>query len=163
MPIMILILLGTIEVGAAFKDYLTVSYTTREAARVGALAGDDVDADCYIKASIIGSIGTSNLPKMDRIEIFQADPATGDPVPGNTNTWKYTGTDPDDCTFLHWSIDENWPSTDRKTTFAPGSDLDIIGVRVIYTHNWLTGFPPFSGSFDLDEATITRLEPGSFE
>ena len=62
-----------------------------------------------------------------------------------------------------WNIKENWPSADRKTTFGTSSQLDIIGVRVAVTHNWITGFPPFRGSFWVDESTITRMEPEAFE
>jgi hypothetical protein len=31
------------------------------------------------------------------------------------------------------------------------------------TRDWVTGFPPFRGSFTIDESTITRLEPQAFE
>ena len=36
-------------------------------------------------------------------------------------------------------------------------------VRVIMTRSWLTNFPPFTGSFTIDESTITRVEPEVFE
>lgn len=162
MPIMILIMIGTVELGVAFKDYLTVSYATREGSRVGALAGRDADADCHISNAVIDILGPGNLTRFQQLQIFQYDPITDGPKAGAINTWTYVGTDPYDCAN-DWTIDENWASTSRKTAFAPGSEVDIIGVRVVYTHDWLTGFPPFSGSFNVDETTITRLEPDSFE
>jgi hypothetical protein len=162
LPIMILILIGTLEIGVAFKDYLTVSHSTREGSRTGALAGRDPDADCKTVTTVMETLGTGNLDKFKGIQIFQYDPIIDGPKTGTINTWTYIGTDPYDC-VNDWTIDENWPSTTRKTTFAAGSEVDIIGVRVVYTHDWLTGFPPFSGSFDVDETTITRLEPDSFE
>lgn len=161
LPVLILILIGILEVGGAFHDYLTVSYTTREASRVGSVSGNDIDADCNIANNIVDNIGTASLNRLVRFEIYQVNQTTGDPVPGTVNTWAFTGFDPYDC--ADWTVSESWPATARKTSFTPGSNLDILGVRVIYTHNWFTGFPPFTGSFDVDESTITRLEPESFE
>jgi len=161
MPIMIMIMIGTMELGLAFKDYLTVSFAGREAARVGALAGNDSDADCHIITAAMDGLGgrTQNLVG---IQIFQADPDTGARLIGKTNTWVLAGTDPYDCAN-DWTITEKWPATTRETAFGPTSELDIIGVRIGYTHNWITGFPPFNGSFMVDEQTITRMEPESFE
>ena len=163
LPILLTVLLGTIEIGIAFKDHLNVSYTTREAARVGALAGDRADADCEIVKSVVDSLSsTGNLDDLQQLQIFQADPKSGARIPTRTNTWKLTGSDPYDC-VNDWAVDELWPSTSRKTTFGPSSQLDIIGVRISMTHQWLSGFPPFRGSFTIDEQTISRIEPEAFE
>lgn len=163
MPIMILIMLGTLEVGLAFKDYLTVSYATREGSRIGALAGNDPDADCNIVQGVLAALGSAtSMDDFQRLQIFAADPTTGNRIVAKTNTWTYVGTDPYDCAN-DWTIVENWPSTSRAVVFGPTSELDIIGVRVEYTHDWITGFPPFSGSFTIDETTIIRIEPEAFE
>ncbi len=164
LPIMIGILIGTLETGIAFKDYLTVSYATREGSRVGALAGDDANSDCNIVHAIFDSLGQADLDDFKTIQIYAADPTTGDPVPSKVNTWTLKGVDPDpyDCAN-DWTIDENWPATSRNVIFGAGSQLDIIGVRVVMNHDWITGFPPFSGSFDVDESVITRIEPEAFE
>lgn len=162
MPIMILILMGTMEIGLAFKDYLTVSYATREGSRVAALAGDSLEADCNAVHAVIDALGPSNLDNFQQLQIFRADPGTGNPVVSDTNTWTLVGSDPYDCAN-DWTIVETWPSTSRNVQFGPTKDLDIIGVRVVFTHNWITGFPPFRGSFDVDESTIIRIEPEAFE
>ena len=163
MPIMIAILIGTIETGVAFKDYLTVSYASRDGARIGALAGNDADADCNIVHGVIDALGSgASLENLFGLQIYRADPATGNRINADTNTWILAGTDPYDCAF-DWTITEKWPSTSRKTSFSASSQLDIIGVRLYFRHDWLTGFPPFSGFFWIDEHTITRMEPDSFE
>jgi len=163
MPIMILIMIGTLEVGLAFKDYLTVSYATREGSRVGALAGNDTDADCEIVQTVVDTLGgADDLEDFVGLQIFEADPTTGNRIVANTNTWLLVGSDPYDCAN-DWTIAENWPATSRNTAFGASSQLDIIGVRIGYTHDWITGFPPFSGSFMVDEQTIIRMEPESFE
>ena len=38
-PLLVLMIIGIIEIGVAFRDYLTVSAASREGARVAALAG----------------------------------------------------------------------------------------------------------------------------
>jgi len=164
-PILILIIMGILEIGLAFKDYLTVSYISREAARVGALAGDDADADCSILKAI-GTVATaSDLAKISSIQIYKAS-VNG--TQGVTNFAIFEGGDPSLCNVPaqpsdSWEINPvGWPATSRQA--AVGDDaLDIIGVRVIMTHNWVTNFVPFRGSITIDESTITRLEPKVFE
>ncbi len=166
-PILILIIMGTLEIGLAFKDYLTVSYISREGARLGALAGDDPAADCAILRGIGGLATSGDLARIDEIQIFKADEGSGNQ--GLTNTATYVpGNDPTVCNVPStpadgWDINPvNWSPTSRQTTV--GSDaLDIIGVRVIMTRSWVTGFPPFRGTFQVDETTLTRLEPKAFE
>lgn len=167
-PILILIIMGTLEIGLAFKDYLTVSYLSREGARLGALAGDDPDADCTILIGIGGLATQGDLARIDEIQIFKADPGTG--AQGLTNTATYTpGKDPEICNVPSTSLDGwtinpiNWSPTSREVTVGSADELDIIGVRVIMTRNWVTGFPPFRGSSQIDEITLTRLEPQAFQ
>jgi Flp pilus assembly protein TadG len=166
-PILILIVMGTLEIGLAFKDYLTVSYVSREGARLGGLAGDDPDADCSILVGIGNIVTSADLARIDEIQIYKADDGTG--AQGLTNTATYNvGKDPTVCNVPStaadgWTINPiNWSPTSRQTTV--GSDaLDIIGVRVILTRSWVTNFPPFRGTFEVNETTLTRLEPKAFE
>jgi len=167
LPLLLLVVISIMELGLAFKDYLTVSYVSREGARIGALAGDDTTADCAILTGLGDLISPDDLARIDRIEIYEADQNTG--AQGATNVAVYNeGEDPTVCnvpaTALDgWTISPiGWPPTSRNT--AVGSDpLDIVGVRVILNREWITGFGPFSGSQTVDESTITRLEPEVFE
>jgi Flp pilus assembly protein TadG len=166
-PILILIVMGTLEIGLAFKDYLTVSYISREGARLGALAGDDPQADCAILRGIGGLATSKDLERITEIQIFKADEGTG--AQGLTNVATYIpGEDPEICNVPStptdgWTVNPiNWSPTSRQTTVGT-DNLDIIGVRVILTREWVTDFPPFRGSFQVDETTLTRLEPKAFE
>jgi Flp pilus assembly protein TadG len=166
-PILILIVMGTLEIGLAFKDYLTVSYISREGARLGALAGDDPDADCTILKGIGGLATSRDLALIDEIQIFKADEGTG--AQGVTNVATYVvGADPTICNVPStpadgWTIAPiGWAPTSRQTTVGTDS-LDILGVRVLLTRSWVTDFPPFRGDFQIDETTLTRLEPQAFE
>ena len=168
LPILLLVLIGILELGLAFKDYLTVSYLSKEGARIGALAGDDAEADCAILRGLGGLATQGDLNRIDSIQIFKADEGTGDQ--GITNVaQRVDGRDPTVCSVpADPSIDgwvftaQPWDPTSRQA--AVGSQpLDIIGVRIQLNREWVTGFPPFSGSSTVDEVTITRLEPNVFE
>lgn len=161
-PIMFFIVISLMELGLVFIDLLTNSFAVREGARVGALAGNDVDADCDIVLSIVAGYGSSDLNDLNEIRIFRADPISGDPIPGEINTWKLTGSDPTKCT-TDWQIVETWPSITRKVVVGPTSTLDILGVTIDTDHGWITGLPPWRGTMNIEETAIQRLEPEAFE
>lgn len=168
MPLLILVIVAILELGLAFKDYLTVSYLSREGARIGALAGNDMDADCAILRGLGALVTAGDLARIDRIEIYKADNSSG--AQGATNIAVYqTGQDPTLCNVPAlpsdgWSVNSSaYPPLSRQTAVSPTDDLDIIGVRIILTRSWVTNFPPFSGTMQVDEATITRMEPEVFE
>ena len=165
-PLLILMIVGLIEIGVAFRDYLTVSAASREGARVAALAGTDSQADCAVVIGIANLVTQGDLDRIDRIEIYKAAEGTG--AQGITNVAVVdSANDPKVCTQPHgpsdgWTIGPiAYPPATRQTTVGP-QNLDIIGVRVILDRDWLTGFPPFNGSFTINETTITRVEPEVF-
>jgi len=168
LPVLLLIIVAILELGLAFKDYLTVSYLSREGARIGAFAGNDPDADCAILRGL-GEIATpGDLARINTVQIYKADNNTG--AQGATNTATYqVGQDPTVCNVPAqpgdgWTVNSApYPPLGRNITAGPTSQLDIIGVRIILDRSWVTNFPPFSGSFQVNETTITRLEPGAFE
>ena len=160
MPLLVLVLIGMMEIGAAFKDVLAVSAAAREGSRYAAFLGDEADADCQIAQQVADTLVT-DLDRLVSIEIYEANQTTGEPVIGKTNTWTLIG-DPDDCT-LGWTSTNNWPANTRNVVFDPsGAPLDIVGVRIQVDRSWITGFPPFSGSYTIDESSIIRLEPEAF-
>ena len=167
MPIILLVVIGILEVGVAFRDLLTVSNAAKEGVRVVAAMGDDPLSDCIVLTKTSAALATSvSLANLLTIEIFRAD-GDGDPIAGDTNVYTLpSGADSTDCT--KWSPNPMdvaslaWSPLDRKVKIGPSVDLDIAGVRVTYTHNWITGFPPFINSFVVDQATVSRLEPEEY-
>jgi len=162
LPIILLLTLSLLELGLAFRHFLTLSFTTREAARIGALAGNDITADCHIIDGIVEAFGPGDLGGIS-IHIFQADEGTGDPT-GNGNRWKFDSGDPAVCE--DWTVTPdttNWPSTDRKVTVGPTTRLDILGVTISTRHEWVTGFPPWRGDMEISRTALQRLEPEAFE
>src|SRR5690606_27133869 len=118
LPILLAIIVAITEVGIYFKDYLTVTYASREGVRVAAFAGDSVDADCQILAAVGEFLGTANLDKLDRVEIYVAS-QDGSQSSGWTNTAHLKpGGDPTACsepaeTSDGWSRTTNLPATSR--------------------------------------------------
>lgn len=157
LPLLVLIIMGILEFGVAFKDFLTVSHASKEGSRVAAFAGDDPNTDCLVAQEVVGILGAD--PRIQRIEIYKTD-ANGNQLAGYTNTWKLVG-DPADCEY-GWTTVEQWPPVGRNVTVGGGTPLDIVGVRVILQRSWITGFPPFRGSYTVDEHTINRVEPEAF-
>lgn len=72
-PVLVLTLVAIFELGMAFRDYLTISYTAREGTRLTAFLGTHVDADCHAVTSMAQGISSTDLERIDRIEIFKAD------------------------------------------------------------------------------------------
>lgn len=162
MPIVILVLLGILETGVAFRDFLAVSNAAKEGIRVVAAMGDDPTADCVALAQTTAALSTSvSLEQLVEIEIYRAN-ANGDQISGDTNSYSLQpGGDPADCG--DWTVNQfGWDPLDRNVVTGGSPPLDIAGVRVVYTHGWMTGFPPFTGSFTIDEATVSRLEPEEY-
>jgi Flp pilus assembly protein TadG len=162
-PLMILLTVTVLELGLAFKDLLTISFTARDAARVGSLAGNDPEADCHIIQSIVDGFGAADIAGVD-IHIFKANERTGAPEGGKVNTWTLAPTgDPTDCGPGNWIVFENWPSIDRKVTVGATTKLDVLGVTIDTTHDWITGLPPWRGTIDVSRTALQRLEPEAFE
>ncbi len=158
MPVLLMIMIGIMELGVAFKDMLGASQAVREGVRIAAFAGDSLDADCAVIEGIAPFLSAS-INSLDRVEIYQAT-SSGNQIPGKTNIYTFTTGDIAECD--DWTATVQWNSTARQVRIGSAA-LDIIGVRVIAEHDWISQFPPFSGSFEINETAIGRMEPESFE
>jgi hypothetical protein len=165
-PIVLLVVIGILEVGVAFRDLLAVSNAAKEGVRVMAAMGDDPLSDCTVLIKTSSALASSvSLDNLLTIEIFRANPNGSQSHDNNVYSLP-VGADHTDCT--EWSPNPmdigalDWSPLLRKVKIGNGAELDIAGVRVTYTHNWITGFPPFFGSFVVDESTVSRLEPEEY-
>jgi len=158
LPLLVLIILSIMELGLAFKDFLTTDFAAKEGARVGALAGNDPDADCAIVQSIIAGYTGTDIANLDSIRISEVD-SNGNL--GSTNTWTFVGPDPTDCD--DWTVVGSWLSENRDVALGEDAEVDIIGVTIDTRHDWVTGFPPWRGQINIERTAIQRLEPESFE
>jgi hypothetical protein len=168
MPLLILLIIGVFEFGAAFKDFLTTSNAVRDGTRILSARGTDPEADCVALLAAVDALSlATRFDHLVSVEIFKADDS-GDPIPGSINTYTYGFGDPTDCSDEApncggWNCVIQYPPADRQVLVGDTQPpLDLVGMRIVYTHDWMTGFPPFSGSITIDEQTISRLEPAGF-
>jgi len=169
-PLLILLAFGAAEFGFVFLDFLNVSSAAREGARVGSAVGDAVDADTLILGAIAEATADLDNSIIEAIWIFEAK-ANGDPVdncvvdsspdfytcagvPVTTNIYDGAGN----------LLTGSWNATGRRVTVglncpaSPAECPDRLGVRVVFTHQYITGFLAFpTGPFAED--AVFQLEP----
>lgn len=169
LPVLLLIVLGTLEFGFAFDHHLTLEYASREGARTGAaLSNADNDAavcatvDPQIIAAVqrvLTSPGSDiELDEVAEIRIFRAG-ADGQET-GPVNRWTYApGAGPQvdgaDLDFVEASV--GWPACSRISN----PDPDSVGVSVAYTYYYRTPLPALMGvsSLTMLDRTIMPLAP----
>ena len=180
--LLLALVFGIVEFGLAFRDRLTVSNATQSAARVGSALGFDDGSDLQVLLSLEQSLATlpnSGADVVRYVDIYLAD-GNGDPAvscgasgssacnryfwsPGfGTCDWNPCP-DPADG-YSGWT----WTPASRDVAL-PG--LDVMGVRVTYAHDWVTGFLPLPnvkcdgspGAGCWGDTAVMRLEPQVFE
>ena len=178
LPLLVLLVFGIVEFGLAFNKRLTVGNASQSAARVGSAIANNEYADISLLESL--EQGLISLPNAGQdvvklVHVYKANSA-GNPVGGcpsttcNEYTYSYNPSgcnwtpcpDPDppvnfDVTGL------NWNPEDRSATVG---SLDVLGVRVYFSHTWITGGFPLGnitctgGVTDCwQDTAIMRLEP----
>ncbi|MDH3260068.1 MAG: pilus assembly protein [Acidimicrobiia bacterium] len=161
--LLVLIALGSAEWGFGLKDWLSITAGTREGARVGASAGNTVGADCVILEATAGAVRNINGAVLE-VWVFKSDTSGGI---GLKQAYRPAlPTEPSlVCSSGSWFVIENsWPASARINS---GAVRDWLGVRVVFDHDWLTGFMWFSGSVCnrglsgtcWHSDTVMRIEP----
>lgn len=159
--VIMMLAVGSVEYGMAFRDFLGVAAASREAVRVGASAGADPTADCRILESAASALFSTSGDEVLSVEIAKRDPSTG--VDGSPNAYRPFDPDLDDPSSLvcgAWFQTNNaWPPTSRDDQ---GADRDWVVVTVTYRHAWVTGFLWWNGTVDWTNETSMRIEPETF-
>ncbi len=155
-PLLILLLLGTAEMGLAIRDWLTVTSASRSGARVGTAAANNPAADTAILGAVEAAMSTSDFDSVTSVWVYAVTPA-GDRDPARTNVYSRTGVG------CGWNPCPGgggvpWPPVSRNV--ALGS-LDTLGVRVNFTHSWITGVLGLADASWSDDA-VMRIEPQEF-
>ena len=71
-PVLLLFLFGIFEFGFAFRDYLAVANSTRDAAREGSVAGNIADADYRVLRAIERASAALPDGAIDEVIVFKA-------------------------------------------------------------------------------------------
>ena len=164
LPLLLLTAIGAFEYGMLVRDSLTVSTAAREAGRVGASSANYGDADCVILEAAAGAIQSLESGTIDEIHIYKSDVNGSKPSDNSSLMRRYSPFQVGDpslvaCTGSDWNAEHlgtNWDPADRVNT---SGSADWIGVQVKYEHGWFTNFMWFSGTVDLSDESVFRIEP----
>jgi len=162
-PMLFLTIFAIVEFGLAFKDWLTVSHAAREGARAGATYGNDVAADYLILTDAGRHLGAASIT-IENVRIYNAANGVGtnyDYTPGancsGPNCCDWTPCPNPDLPTPPYAPPLWNPST--RDVAAPNTDT--LGVRVTYTHEWVTGF--FKDTSQFTSEVEYHLEPQIFD
>lgn len=180
-PLLGLLVAGTIEFGTAWRDSLTVTSSTRASARVVSNLGDERLADFEGLLSLAAGLSTIDGITIEGVLVFEASAADGSPDPscfdangdpvasavGNCNY--YTGAQLETLSASAFtsagggatcaSTAPDWefcPLTERETTLGAG--LTKVGVWVRIHRSWFTSMFPGDG-VTITDRTVMNVEP----
>jgi len=169
LPVLMLLIFGSVEFGLAFKERLTVASAANSATRTGATMGTRAEADIRILEALeVGLYDQVDPSIIVKVDIFKADDVTGAKT-SDVNSYTYDGTDPlckwnpcPDPAIPGYSYGGSWVPSSRDTTLEPsGGGLDVLGVEVTYHHSPVTNILPYLER-DFVERALVRLEPDVF-
>ncbi len=157
-PLLFAVIFGIVEFGMAFKDSLSVGHGAREAARAGATFGTDLHANYLVLREIEGVMDPVRIADGLRVRIYKPGSSVGDTYTFSDGyalgcNWNPCP-DPDNTFYAA----PNW-STSSRDVSAPFTDR--IGVRVIFTHRWVTGL--FATTSDFTKDVDFQIEPQTFD
>lgn len=156
--------LGAFEYGMLFRDWLSVTVSAREGGRVAASAATYGQADCVILEAAAGALRSLNSGTLDEVHIYKSSETGSYPGPTSTTNRRYrpgvTG-EPGliACTGSLWfpiHLGSNWDPSDRDNA---GVDADWIGVRIVFEHEWMSGFLWWDGTASFSDDAVFRMEP----
>jgi hypothetical protein len=172
LPLFILLVIGLIEFAVAFNANLNVNFASREAALIAAESGNDGIADCRILQTIENSIDNpAHAERISQVRIYRAG-VNGNELAftrytrgGNITCEFWDGVETQEIT-VHYTLQENnYPPSARCNQLegCAGVPLDTIGVRIDYTHPWVTplaGLVTLNGNgYTFDASNAMRMEP----
>jgi hypothetical protein len=159
LPLILMLAVGMAEIGFAMISQLTGANAVREGARVAAAGRDNASVELAIIRSVEQAMCSLERGELLTLEIFKAD-AGGEPYNAATHLNEYTPSgdlvcDSSTATALACTNGCPWPPSLRSDSVT---SLDDIGVRVTYTHEWVSSFV-FRTPQTWTDTTVMRIEP----
>ncbi len=160
-PLVIMLVMGIAEFSLAFKDWLTINHASRQGARGGATAANDITADIQVLNAVEEALAGGDVQSIVNVRVSNPDGAqsttytyTGDPICAWTPCPDpYAGPNLYDPPYQP----PNYLPENRDVTAPqPGR----IKVSITLTHEWFTGL--FADTSTWTAETIMRLEPRLF-
>ena len=156
------VLLGVVEFGLAFFDYLTTSNMSRVGARTGSTLGHTTAADYQILRQV--EAATSSMPtgNIQAIVVYKATgigagPTTAcksGPVTNVCNFYSPSNFSTPLTTFNCTTIDQYWCPSIRKD--GASDPPDYLGVYIRVLHPNVTKL--FGNSYLYEDFTVIRIE-----
>jgi Flp pilus assembly protein TadG len=169
-PLFWTMVLGIIDFSFAFNAMLAVDHASRSAALVAAESGSATGSDCVILRDVEAQItAPASTARITKVQIYQTT-GTGAMVGSAT---EYSRTGSTTCTLsggttitVPYSRTANgYPEASRCNVLAGcigHSALDFVGVRIFYTHRYVTPLHTFLGggsTLGIDRSNAMRMEP----
>ena len=171
LPLLILIVLGTLEFGFVFDHHLTLEYATREGARAGAAlahggtgppgCANASEVDPRIIAAVQRVLTSPGSPvvlnRVSEIHIYRAG-TDGEELA--TNVWRYSAgmgptVDGVPLNFVQFSV--AWPACTRNNSAV---NTQSLGVSLSYNYGLQTPFVYIlGGGIDMTDRTVMQLNP----
>ncbi|MBD3913936.1 pilus assembly protein [Nocardioides hwasunensis] len=185
LPLLLMLLLGTVELGLYMKDYVSMSSSVRGGARAASAAADAGPGTCLASANpppctpanapafaqaAADTMQTAGMAMNSRdiqwVMIYKAD-ADGFPIGAG-------GKVPDNCTgdCVKYVWDAGLNGGKGRFRFASGSwssasvnacvnQSESVGVALRADHNWMTGLIKglMGGNKVMTERTVMKFEP----
>jgi Flp pilus assembly protein TadG len=180
-PLFLVLVLSVFEFAFMFNALLSVGHATRDAALIAAEAGNAGSADCVTLRAIEDDISApTNKNRITQVMIYRSDAngtvknsniyvRTGVMVQGDPNSTTCTMADSSKLTVPYKATSTGYLATTRCNIVAgcpigaPTQTLDTIGVRITYTHNWVTPLANFLGggaaTTTIVQSNTMRMEP----
>lgn len=174
LPVLLLIVLGTLEFGFVFDHHLTLQYGTREGARVGSAmvngggplgcpggeSTEEVDAKIVAAVQrVLTSPGSPvDIEEVSEIRIYQADEQGNEEGP--VNLWTNTpdaGPEVDGVNVDFSLTTTGWEACERSNVLPAQS----IGVSLSYTYTYQTPLTALMSwtTLTMSDRTIMQFNP----
>jgi hypothetical protein len=166
LPFLILLAIGLSEIGFLVLDFMAVSSSAREGARIGASAADydsgTEDADDLILRGVEQAACSMPYGSLREVWVYEANASGGVANASSTLNRYVPGSGGLNCsssgpTGLVCSNGCPWAPSSRSTQLG---SLQNLGVRVDFRHNGITGLFPMP-TVDWSERAIMRIQPNT--
>jgi Flp pilus assembly protein TadG len=173
-PIFLVFLTAIVEFSLVLNANLALDYATRDAALIGAEAGNSAGADCVILTKVEQDVSApADSGRITAVEIYWSD-QNGNLLHGQKNVWNRTGSTT--CTFPDGTttsvpytagslgyLEANRCNIEKGCGGLHTPSVDTIGVKVTYSYPWhtpLRNLLNFAGSgWMLSKSNAMRMEP----
>jgi Flp pilus assembly protein TadG len=169
-PVLLLLVMGLLEFGLAWRDSLTISTTARAGARIGSQLGNDRLSDYEILKGMQAAVADIPNASIQQLVVYKSATADGSVPAACTASGSqagvcnvYTPADfarpssdfagANSCST--GSPDIAWCPTTRETRQSVGTDY--LGVYVRVRRTFITGL--FPGGITINDNTVMRVEP----